>query len=83
MKHPNKPGLFKVVVRNGSFCKAPLSETQHDEANASIKERRALMTRVGLVNGELPGLMEDYARAMARRLENARRGRNYARHRRA
>ena len=83
MKHPNKPGQFKVVVRNGAFFKAPVEDNTLPEADASINERRALMTRVGLVDGNLPGLVEDFARALSRKLESAQRAKGWRRHRRA
>lgn len=73
MRHPNKPGTHKVVTRNGMFFVAPVADENMPEAHASRKERTKLAIRVGYVNGSFPGLVEEFARFLCRRLEASRR----------
>lgn len=81
MNHPSKPGSFKVVVNRAGFFVAPVSDTRLPETNASQKERARLATRVGYINNELPGLLEQFAMRLARKLQAGRRNRQKARRR--
>ena len=68
--HPPKPGNFKIVTRQGMFFAAPISDNTLPEARVSREERAHLATRVGLVNGQHPGLLQSWARGKAKSLED-------------
>lgn len=68
--HPAKPGNFKIVTRAGLFWAAPVGDNSLPEADVSKRERAHLATRVGLVNGQHPGLLQSWARGKAKSLED-------------
>jgi len=82
MKHPNKPGTHKITVRNDDFFVTTVDDTRFEEVPVSQKERALLACRVGYVNGELPGLVEDFCRTVARKMRMSRTTRAFRRNNR-
>jgi len=71
MKHPNKPGQFKITARNDAFFVTTVDDNRFPEVGASARERVKLTLTVGYVNGSQPGLLEDFAKSLARTLHRA------------
>lgn len=80
MSHPAQSGQSKVVMQNGYFSVAEVTDSRYPETHGSVKERERLMTQVGLrADGGLPGLLDWYARKMARKMGASRKGQRKAR----
>lgn len=71
MNHPNKPGTHKITQRNDAFFVTTVDDERFPEVKASVRERAKLACRVGYVNGSQPGLLEDFAKALAKTMHRA------------